>query len=519
MKSEHPRRPFALAVVILTLLILAWLPAAWWLSGSLTRSEAQRNVDDIRGRRVEMLKLQTSGFADRWRYLTTSPEIIANSPAVLRALAMPTHEHVNEANHYLDMLIERTIGDTIWVISTEGRIVLASDADKPTTLVGRTLHDQPFFRDVLKGQSGQFFGHGLYTGQPGFYFSVPIRVGSDIVGVAAIKVRIDTLDALFGDPSILISDQMGVVVMSKVRGLLWHTLPGAQAISPSLQTLRYGKASLEPIGLTPASSPLLPAGLFHKAGSETPYLFLSQRDGSTARLTLHMLLPLPELNRLPAQQRFYFALIGGSGALALALVTLLLTYLRHIKRLGRQLADANHELQRQADSDFLTGCANRRKFERMLEAELARSHRYGNALAVAIIDIDFFKRINDSYGHPVGDAGLMHLVRTVSAAIREGDLLGRIGGEEFALMLPQTSEQDADTVLQRLRAVFEAGGFTAGEQRIGFTVSIGYAAAAEADGIESLLQRADAALYAAKQGGRNRVCFGAAPAAAAQPNA
>ncbi|WP_200915357.1 sensor domain-containing diguanylate cyclase [Jeongeupia sp. HS-3] len=514
LKRGHPQRPFAVAAAILILLLLAWLPVAWWLSTVAVRTEARNSVDDIRARRMEMLRLQTASFAEHWRSLRNAPEIVANTPVVLRALAMPAQTHVNEANQYLGMLAERAAGDAIWVTDPQGRVVLASDASAPGSLFGRTLKDHDFFLKTLDDRGGLTFGYGMYTDQPGFYFSAPIRVGDFIVGVATVKARLDALDARFGDPFLLISDHLGVIVVSKARELLWHTLPGAgiDKVSPSARAVRYGSTPLRPAELSPANSPLLPAGLYRKGKDDRSYLFLSQSDASLDRLTMHMLVPLPELNRLPAQQRLYFGLIGGSGALLLALAVVLSTYLRHVKRLGRQIASANRELQRQADSDFLTGCANRRKFERVLGVELARSHRYGNPLTVAIIDIDFFKRINDSYGHPVGDAGLVHLVETISATIRDVDLLGRTGGEEFALMLPQTAVAGAEQLLERLRAMFEQGHFTADGKEVRFTVSIGYTMASGSDDVESLLKRADEALYAAKQGGRNRICLAAAPA-------
>ncbi|GHD67233.1 hypothetical protein GCM10007350_30730 [Jeongeupia chitinilytica] len=517
-KLDGFKRPFLLAGIAYVLLLLLWLPLAWWLSTTVVRADARRAVDEIRMRREEMLKLQVGVFAERWYYLKSTPEIIADSPAVRRAMAMPTHKNLDEANHYLNTLITRTMGDFGWVVDAEGRIVLASDAADPASLLGRSLGRHDFFLEALSGRTGRYFGYGSYTGQPGFYFSVPIRVGDDITGVAAVKVRVDSLDALFGDPSLLISDQYGVIIMSRTHDRLWHTLPDAPVASldPAVRIARYGDVALTPFGLQAAVSSLLPAGLYLRNGEETPYLFLSRRDARLDRLTVHMLVPLPELRHLPVQRRFQFALIGGSGALALALLVLTLTYLQHVRRLGRQLTTANRELQRQADSDFLTGCANRRRFERVFSAELARSQRYGNALSVAIVDIDFFKRINDTYGHPVGDAGLVYLVDSIQAAIRPGDLLGRIGGEEFALMLPQTSVESARRLLDRLRAMSEQGSFSAGGQTVRFTVSIGFTAVRATDDLESALKRADIALYAAKQGGRNRVCTDGADA---QPNA
>ncbi|AOY00422.1 hypothetical protein BJP62_08210 [Jeongeupia sp. USM3] len=514
-------RAFARAAGLYVVLLLFWAPVAWWLGTVVVRAEAAQTVADVAARRAERLRLLGGAFADRWQGFKAQPEIAADAPAIRRALLTPTSANVGEADRFLAMLCERSMCDAIWVLAPDGKIVLASDVGEPDSLLGRSLAGHDFFAETLKGHGGRFFGYGTHTGKPGFYFSAPILNSGHIAGVAVAKIRIETLDALFVDPALMVTDQFGVIVMGRDHALLWHTLPGAgiDKADRAVRASRYGALPLKPLPLEPVDSPLLPDGLFLRAGSSVPQLFLSQGDAGFDQLTLHMLVPLPELSRLATRQWLYFTLIGGSGALALALVIVLATYLRHVRRLGRQLARANRKLQRQADSDFLTGCANRRKFERVLGAELGRGHRYGNALTVAIIDIDFFKRINDSYGHPVGDAGLVYLVKTVAAAIRDDDLLGRIGGEEFALMLPQTDAHGAEPLLQRLRTRFEQGGFEADGQTIGFTVSIGYASAVAGDDIESLLKRADEALYAAKQGGRNRVCFGEPGPAAAQPSA
>lgn len=166
------------------------------------------------------------------------------------------------------------------------------------------------------------------------------------------------------------------------------------------------------------------------------------------------------------------------------------------------------ELEHQATTDALTGLCNRRQFEVHAHRELSRAQRSGAPLAVLAMDIDKFKSINDTYGHAAGDAVLKALARACAPHLREVDTLARLGGEEFAVLLPETDLAAAQHVAERIRqALAEEGVASSNTETIRFTVSLG--AAEYKDGTEdlaTLLHRADAALYRAKQTGRNRVC-------------
>ncbi|RZI57028.1 MAG: diguanylate cyclase [Rubrivivax sp.] len=166
------------------------------------------------------------------------------------------------------------------------------------------------------------------------------------------------------------------------------------------------------------------------------------------------------------------------------------------------------ELQRLATTDALTGAANRRCFLEHADAELARSRRYGLEMSLVMMDVDHFKRINDTLGHARGDAALCHLVQLCAQIVRKQDLLGRLGGEEFGLLLPQTSLEDATHLVERLRHHIETSGLApqSGAPPAALTASFGVTALRAEDlRIEELLGRADQALYRAKDGGRNRV--------------
>ena len=170
------------------------------------------------------------------------------------------------------------------------------------------------------------------------------------------------------------------------------------------------------------------------------------------------------------------------------------------------------QLELLASTDPLTGVVNRRRFFHTAEAELYRARRYDRPLVLALVDIDHFKRINDSYGHAVGDDTLKTLAHAVGNRLRRSDLFARFGGEEFVLLLPETQLGDGLRLCERLRQMVETIKLQVPDRAepFGFTVSVGVADLQhEGDSLNQLLARADAALYKAKRDGRNQVAYGA----------
>jgi diguanylate cyclase (GGDEF)-like protein len=160
------------------------------------------------------------------------------------------------------------------------------------------------------------------------------------------------------------------------------------------------------------------------------------------------------------------------------------------------------ELERLATTDTLTGIHNRRAFDEQLALELIRARRYGNKLALILLDIDHFKRINDRHGHQTGDRVLVDLARVVGGRLRASKVFARWGGEEFVVLAPNTDAEDAAHLAEEIRARVEAHDFP----QVGrVTVSLGVTQYAPDDTTDRLWKRADTALYRAKAGGRNRV--------------
>lgn len=169
----------------------------------------------------------------------------------------------------------------------------------------------------------------------------------------------------------------------------------------------------------------------------------------------------------------------------------------------------HEEIYRLMTVDALTGTYNKRHFEEVLEKEVARCNRYNRSLSLILFDIDHFKKINDTHGHLAGDAILSKLGAVVTAAVRSHDIAARIGGEEFAVILPEVDLEGATAVAEKLRALVESTEFEFEKKAIPVTVSLGVATWVKGRrAFAELVKEADERLYTAKGRGRNRFCAG-----------
>lgn len=217
----------------------------------------------------------------------------------------------------------------------------------------------------------------------------------------------------------------------------------------------------------------------------------SQHD-APLRLTWEDPAPAARIGR-----QVYLLLLG----IAVVMLLLIVSVFQSEHRKRRQHLEALAEL---ALHDPLTGASNRIDFVEKAEREIARSARHGHSLTLLLLDIDHFKEVNDSWGHKAGDAALIHLVQIISGILRQFDLLVRLGGEEFAVLLPESSLTQGLDIAERIRKRVETMTVSPIPQQYPITVSIGVAELVQGETLESLLARADQALYQAKVAGRNR---------------
>lgn len=183
----------------------------------------------------------------------------------------------------------------------------------------------------------------------------------------------------------------------------------------------------------------------------------------------------------------------------------LATWLASQASIALENARLHHTIQRQATTDDLTGLVNRRRFLEALDGEIVRAEALGTPVSIVLVDLDDFKLVNDRFGHAAGDELLRQFAARTLVHLRDVDVAGRLGGEEFAVVVPETNAAGAAAVAERLRRSLATLPLPAGAESALVTASFGVAERVPGEGGSDLLRRADAALYRAKREGRNRV--------------
>ena len=231
--------------------------------------------------------------------------------------------------------------------------------------------------------------------------------------------------------------------------------------------------------------------------------FNFERDGRTVYVNSRL---VPEFNwyliveqaNSPTDEKIYHTLVMNLiGAAVITLLVLTLAWIT-ISRFQRRLEALAH-------TDKLTGLANRQMLDRMLPQQIARARRNGEPLSCVIADLDGFKQVNDTYGHPTGDLLIRSIARLFTSITRTSDLICRWGGDEFLFILPNCDQAQARRFAEKLRQAVELHHLQLNDKAIGVSLSLGIAELAARDTQEELIQRADHALLAAKNAGRNRV--------------
>lgn len=331
----------------------------------------------------------------------------------------------------------------------------------------------------------------------------------------------------------------GLIPYAEARAILfpWFVgdFVGAVALGPAFAALLErlaGAAGVRTAGLLRAASRLGPsrpgwrrfAGRFllcilPLAGSLLLLAGFGRRDLASAFLVFFAIVPLMWIVHTEGALRTFVSVaalstvIAGAGAFvgpgehttAYQFAMIVLAGSAYFGLAVPSLYLDNENLRRLATTDALTGAANRGAFLEAAERETERSRRFGTPLSLVLIDLDRFKPINDTFGHPFGDAVLAEVSRRLQAALRESDVLGRIGGEEFAVLLPMTDTPAAGETAARLASSVRDAPVTDGLQAVTVTASFGVAAVDRARGFDDARRRADRALYEAKRLGRDRV--------------
>ena len=416
--------------------------------------------------------------------------------------------------------------DQIWLVNTNGICVASSNSvNRPLaaehSFVGADMRMRRYLTNALLGAFSEAYGVGRQSGEPGIFIAAPVYADGMLVGVVVAKVGIARLRHWVAHAGTFVADENGVIIMAHNSTLEGHALPNSRVtkMSATERLTVYRREILPDIQIqvdtrVREQAPWVPAGvaeqLFGMSEQPAPSLYQA-RNGLNSGLSAHLVDPLaawPELLRNHKRDHLLvFLTLAGTVALAWVITVSYVRERRHhraTRDLAEQLQSANTLLSAEARHDALTGALSRRYFLDLLRHEIERAHAGNEPLCMAIADLDHFKQINDRFGHAAGDRALEHFVDTCRAELRGTDAIGRLGGEEFGLLLPATDLAGGREVVERLRLRLKAIPSPKLPSSVGLSVSIGITELSSDDLPERIMSRADTALYAAKSGGRDR---------------
>lgn len=521
-KSRLP----CLALVAIAIACATYFSYIWSRDASI---EALR--EDVTAR-MDIYRAALFAPTDKYSYL---PEVVANHSIAVDVLRNRTDpSRIANANVFLHHLNSRSGSDLIYVLDNSGQVVAASNWDSPTSLIGHNYAFRPYFIEAQTKGASKFYGIGVTTLVPGYYISHNIRQDGNVLGVAVVKVNLSNLDKGWdhGGDQFVVTDKNGVVFLS-TRPEWKYRL--SKPFSPAVQdmvsrTRQYGdelkgRLPLHVAEKLSANESLVEIGTgtgVNWEGDSTGYFMKSvELDGS--EWTLSTLVPTTGIY---ARATWVAVITGGS--LLLLIQSLLYLYNARARSIERNkaskeleekhnlLLQLSEELRIASITDPLTGAFNRRFFLESAAKLVSLARRHEGSLSIVILDVDHFKHINDTHGHPAGDKVLQAITAIIKAQLREHDVLARFGGEEFIIALPHTDIDAAGAVAERLRSAIMAESVSFDATEIGITASIGVATHdSDESTIEGTIRRADAALYKAKNGGRNQVVTDASDGRAA----
>ena len=422
---------------------------------------------------------------------------LAGSPLVHPLLVTGTGQDYERAKSALDLDVEASGATLGYILNTSGTVLASSERGGPASSQHPNYSHSPYFQKSLAAEAGYYYSFDAISRKSDFYASYPIRDGTGaIIGVAVLKKSLEALVSglmQFDRPYFFV-DPHGVVVMTNRPKMELQTLwPVTAEIRATLAT-QFGPLNYRPI----LEREIVDATWITFDGDRS---FVQRRYANHSDWSLVMLTPTREI---------FASRVTG------IVITLLVTMITLAYFIGRERSVHDHiqsekrlhlqelarDLNVQANTDPLTGSHNRLKFDQALADEMSRSLRYKTPLSLVLFDIDHFKRVNDAYGHQVGDKVLIKLSHFLAGRLRNADLLARWGGEEFVILVPEFTGQMAYLLAENLRnATAQVVFDEVGE----ITCSFGVAQYTNSDTAETFVARADEALYRAKINGRNRV--------------
>lgn len=512
--------------------IIVWVFVAWSFTGKLTAEKIVTLVEREQDTAASSAETIGASVGRMLAHMRSIPKVLAKDPEILEILGrmgpeitpsvLPRQEFkaklarnpaLERLNKRLDLSIADLDIDQILVMNAAGDCVASAGFFGDGSPNGVNYTDREYFQTAKRKGTARQFAIGRTSNTPGIYYSAAVVDNNRFLGIVVVKIETARLAKAIDGPNAFISDEFGVIIVAGDESYYMKTLPGARVgeLPETTREKRYKRTEFNALDLRETSTG--PLRLVRLEGRKNPLLIVSSETQSDL-LKVWLLSEIRDLDRIRHDSNSRFLLLCLAGGSIVLCVYAGIAYLRRnaahqaeVASINAELVKLNDELKIQARFDALTGCANRRYFLEELSVEIKRAKRFESHCCLAMFDIDHFKKVNDRYGHANGDELLKHFSQTVKSCLRETDFFGRIGGEEFALLMPQTPIVGGFQLVERVRKIVEQSSISVDGVDLRCTVSIGVAEwLRDQESGEAFLARADRALYQAKRLGRNRVC-------------
>ena len=494
--SKFMQKQFVWTIVAMsTVLVFGWVLTEY-LGGIYKQNVQEQALGD--------LDLIASHLAGETATVDGMVKALAGDRSVRSLLGDDDKRDDVRVNSVLSLDTEASGARDGYILDRSGTVVASYKRAEGAHLGAGNYGASSYFQKSMAGEAGYHFAVDAEGKERDYYVSYPVRgEDAEVVGVAVLKKSLDVFetDLRRFDRSFFLIDPHGIVVVTNRPNMLFRTLWPLSAGVPPTLSRQFGMLNNTPM-------------LAQEIVGSSWVMVDGARDYVQRRNINHSDWSLVTLTA----PRGFFASRGLGIIITLQMATLALIYLvgreRRIhdnvqRQNWSELEDLARNLDYRAGTDPLTGLFNRRKFDEKLAIEILRAQRYKTPLSLILYDIDYFKLINDTHGHQVGDKVLIDLSRLVAARIRQNDVLARWGGEEFVILVPESSAKMARELAENLREAVQALIF---DYSITVTCSFGVAEFEIGDTVETLVARADAAMYRAKMNGRNRVELAPRPA-------
>lgn len=424
--------------------------------------------------------------------------------------------------HKVNSLFARLFNDvdlmSVFLLDSEANCVATSynevgESREKKGCLGSNYQTRHYFKLARLSGHGRQFAVGRNVPIPSLFFSHASTVDEQFMG--AVVVRLNAEKLISGlkvlDSDTWIIDRLGVVINSTHEPSIYRHVGSDYSSKPTPSEIEniYAQTSMDNLSLTHSRLHFSIPYLFEFDGKE---VVLARVNVEGQDFEVWHSLDIQQALHLTEQNRYLTLAIIVLGLLTIVIVERAsdhhqrnIAQLDQLAKANLSLAKASNELYSIAITDHLTQISSRGYFLQRLNQEVERAHIENNSFCILQLDIDFFKRINDTYGHTAGDQAICHMAQLCRHAVRDSDLLGRMGGEEFSVGLIECDTNKALKIAESIRLSCEKSALQFEGEKISFTCSIGVARLQHGQSAEQLLSVADKALYQAKRSGRNNV--------------